>query len=92
MNYNTDGFNERSIYIHNSLDKGKKHAKFDNSFAQMRALEHKNDVATVNSDKIFTYKEIRGNKENFILRNAKMSNSEPKGNLNPLFHNNMFKN
>lgn len=95
MKYNTDGFNERTIYIHNSLDKNKHHSNFDNSFAQMRALEHKNDVTTVNCDKTFDYVEARGEKENFVLRNNNMRNSlskPPDNSVSRALNRAMFKN
>lgn len=95
MNYNTDGFNERSIYIHNSLDRNKHHSNFDNSFAQMRALEHKNDVTTVNSDKSFNYIEAKGERENFVLRNNNMRNSLSKpsdSSISRALNRTMFKN
>lgn len=95
MKYNTDGFNERSIYIHNSLDKNKHHSNFDNSFAQMRALEHKNDVTTVNCDKTFDYVEARGERENFVLRNNNMRNSlskPPDNSVSRALNRTMFKN
>lgn len=54
MNYNTDGFNERTNFIHNSndLNKSKVNPKrFDTSFAEMKVRENKSDVKTYNSDK-----------------------------------------
>lgn len=76
MNFNTDGFNERTNYIHNSNDKnrlGKNSANsFDNSFAQMRVDERKTIVETTNQDKIFIEKDVRGNKDKFLLRNNSM--------------------
>ena len=55
MSYNTDGFNERSNFIHNSNDMNKLQkngpSNFDNSFAQMRMEERRNLVETVNNNK-----------------------------------------
>ena len=78
MNYNGDGFNERSNYIHNcnDINKLKKNEfnNFDNSFAKMKSEEHKYDVKTVNNDKVFVKQEAKGNIENFVLRNTNMRN------------------
>lgn len=99
MNYNTDGFNERTNYIHNSNDMNrlKKNgpSNFDNSFAQMRVEERRNLVETTNNDEVIIEKEVRGNKENFIIRNNNMNrvNSKPIVN-NPVsaaLNRNMFK-
>ncbi len=49
--YNTDGFNERSNYIHNELDKNKKFNNFDSSFAKMRINENKPDIKISNTEK-----------------------------------------
>ena len=54
MNYNTDGFNERTNFIHNSndLNKSKVNPKrSDTSFTEMKVRENKSDVKTYNSDK-----------------------------------------
>lgn len=78
MNFNTDGFNERSNYIHNSNDMNKINkngpSNFDSSFAKMRIEEHKNDVITTNNDKVVLAEEVRGKKENFIVRTSNMRN------------------
>ena len=53
MNYNTDGFNERSNFIHNSndLNKSRMHPKkVDTSISQMKVTENKSDVKTYNED------------------------------------------
>lgn len=72
-----DGFNERSNYIHNSVDKNRiKPSNMDSSFAQMSVNSHKNDVETVNTDKVEIFEEVRGNKENFILRNKNIMNAQ----------------
>lgn len=96
MNYNTDGFNERSVYIHNSVDKSKtSNINFDNSFAKMRSEERKNIVETVNNDKNEYVENAKGNIDNFVLRNNNMRNANriPSQN-NPVFNamnRNMFK-
>lgn len=99
MKYNMDGFNERTNYIHNSNDmnrlKQNGPSNFDNSFAKMRVEEHRLDVETVNTDKTFVTEEVRGNKDNFILRNNNMMNANVKPNMsNPVsnaLNRSMFK-
>lgn len=98
MNFNTDGFNERTNYIHNSNDLNKlkqNKISFDNSFAQMNVESHKNDVETVKNDQEFVKEEVRGNKENFVLRTNNMRNANVKPNTsNPVsiaLNRNMFK-
>ena len=99
MNYNTDGFNERTNYIHNSNDMNrlKKNgpSNFDNSFAQMRTEERRNLVETTNNDEVIIEKEVRVNKENFIIRNNNMNrvNAKPNNNnpVNNALNRNMFK-
>ena len=75
-----DGFNERTNYIHNSIDRNRLQkmgpSNVDSSFAQMNVNAHKNDVQTVNTDKIEVVPEVQGNKENFVLRNADMMNAQ----------------
>lgn len=75
-----DGFNERNNYIRNSVDANKVNSmgptNLDSSFAQMNVNAHKNDVETVNTDKIEVVPEVQGNKENFVLRNADMMNAQ----------------
>ena len=78
MNYNTDGFNERMNYIQNSNNIRNKQNNFDNSFAKMRSEERRNMVETTNNDQISLKEEVRGNKENFILRNNAMNNANKK--------------
>jgi len=79
MNYNTDGFNERRIYINNANDKNKLNkmgpSNIDNSFAKMKVAENKPDIDTVNNDKVIVPEEVRGNRENFLLRNNNMINA-----------------
>ena len=76
MNFNTDGFNNRSNYIHNSNDRNRINkigpSNIDNSFAKMKIDENKPDIKTVNTDKAILKEEVRGTKENFILRNHNM--------------------
>ena len=75
-----DGFNERSNYIHNAVDKNRLQkmgpSNIDSSFAQMNVNSHKNDVETVNKDEVEVVKEVKGNKENFILRNTNIFNAK----------------
>lgn len=99
MNYNTDGFNERTNYIHNANDINKLNSNgpsnFDNSFAQMRTDERRNLVETTNQDKILVTEEVRGNKDNFLLRNNSMRQANAKPTMNNPVSNalnrNMFK-
>lgn len=99
MNYNTDGFNERTNYIHNSNDlnrlKSNGAGNFDNSFAQMKAEERKNLVETTNQDQIIVPEEAKGNKENFLLRNNNMNRINARTNMNnpvsDALNRNMFK-
>ena len=74
-----DGFNERNNYIRNSVDKNKVNSmgptNLDSSFAQMNVNAHKNDVETVDTDKVEVVPEVQGNKENFVLRNMNMLNA-----------------
>ena len=93
-----DGFNERTNYIHNSLDSSKPFQPFDNSFAQMRSEEHKTDVQTSSNDKSnsdIPVEEVRGTRDKFIIRNnnMNMANKAPSAN-DPVFRalrNNSFK-
>ena len=99
MNFNTDGFNERTTYIHNSNDlnklKSNGPSNFDNSFAKMRVDERRNLVETSNQDKVQVPEEVRGNKENFLLRNNNMRQVNQKPTMNNPVSNalnrNMFK-
>ena len=99
MNFNTDGFNERTNYIHNSNDlnklKSTGSSNLDNSFAKMRVDERRNLVETSNQDKVQVIEEARGNKENFILRNNNMRQVNQKPTMNNPVSNalnrNMFK-
>ena len=99
MNFNTDGFNERTTYIRNSNDinnlQNNGPSNFDNSFAKMRSEERRDLVTTTDQDKVFVEEEVRGNKENFLLRNNNMRNFNSKPNMNNPVSNalnrNMFK-
>ena len=85
MNYNTDGFNDRSIYIHNNVDKNKAKTTFDNSFAKMRSEERKPDIITANHDRVIECESAKGNKENFVVMNNALRNIQNN------MKNNMFK-
>lgn len=99
MNYKTDGFNERTSYIRNANDMNRLNEKgpsnFDNSFAQMKSEERKTIVETVDTDVAQYKEEVRGNRENFILRNNNMRNANMKPTLdNPIsnaLNRNLFK-
>lgn len=99
MNYNTDGFNERQNFIHNSNDanrlKKSGPSNFDNSFAQMKVQENKPDIQTVDTDVNIECEEVRGSRENFLLRNNNMRNANSKPAMNnPVsmaMNRNMFK-
>lgn len=99
MNFNTDGFNERSNYIHNSNDKNRLNqmgtSNIDTSFAQMKIDENKPGVQTTKTDTVMLKEEVRGAKENFVLRNHNMMNANSKSTLNNPVSNamnrNMFK-
>ena len=95
MSYNIDGFNERMNYIQNSNNIRNKKNNFDNSFAKMRSEERRDTVVTTNNDNIPVNEEVRGNKENFVLRNNAINNvnSRPVQN-NPVsnaLNKNMFR-
>lgn len=98
MKFNNDGFNERMNYIHNSNDMNRvknKPNNFDNSFAKMRSEERRNLVTTTNQDQILITKEVRGNKDNFLIRNNNMNRTNAKPNTNnpvsDALNRNMFK-
>ena len=98
MNFNTDGFNERTNYIHNSNDLNRlkdNPNSFDNSFAKMRTEERRDLVETTNKDNVVTVEEAKGNKENFIVRNNNMMNANakpvPNNPVSNALNNNMFK-
>ena len=98
MNFNTDGFNERTNYIYNSNDMNRvknNPSNFDNSFAKMRAEERRDLVTTTNQDQVLVTEEVRGNKDNFLIRNNNINrvNSQPNANnpVNDALNRNMFK-
>ena len=98
MNYNTDGFDERSIYIHNSNDSNKLEnmgpSNLDSSFSKMKSEERKDIVSTTNTDEVILVPEATGNKENFVKRNNAMmnANAQPTQNnpINRAMNRNMF--
>lgn len=100
MNYNTDGFNERTNFIHNANDKNRlsnmeNSSNLDSSFAQMKIAENKPNIETANADVTILKEEVRGAKENFIVRNHNMMNANVKSpQNNPVanaMNRNMFK-
>ena len=86
MNFNTDGFNERTNFINNANDKNRLNkmgpSNIDSSVAKMRIRENKPNIETVNTDKTILKEEARGNRENFLLRNNSMMNINRKVNPN----------
>ena len=96
MNFNTDGFNERTNFINNANDKNRLNkmgpSNSDSSFAKMKINENKPDIQTVNTDKTILKEEARGNRENFLLRNNGMMNVNRKVNPNNQVRNAMYKN
>lgn len=96
MNFNTDGFNERTNYIRNSNDLNKLKqsnlTRVDNSFAKMKVEENRTDIKTYNNDKILVNEEVRGNKENFVIRTNNIKNANSKVNPNNPVQNALNKN
>jgi len=96
MNYNTDGFNDRSVYIHNSNDMNRLSktgpSNIDSSVVQMRVNENKPDIKTVETDQTILTEEARGNKDNFVLRNNNMMNANTRVNSNNPVNNAMNRN
>jgi len=86
MNFNTDGFNERTNFINNANDRNRLNkmgpSNSDSSVAKMRIIENRPNIETVNTDKTILKAEARGNKENFLLRNNNMMNVNRKINPN----------
>ena len=86
MNFNTDGFNERTNFINNANDRNRLNkmgpSNIDSSVAKMRISENKPNIETVNTDKTILKEEARGNHENFLLRNNSMMNVNRKVNPN----------
>ena len=98
MKFNNDGFNERMNFIRNSNDMNRvknNPNQFDNSFAKMRTDERKNMVTTTNQDQVIVTEEVRGNKDNFLIRNNNMNRMNAKSNENnpvsDALNRNMFK-
>ena len=99
MNFNTDGFNNRTNYIQNSNDKNRLNktgpSNIDNSFAKMRVEENKPDIKTVDTSLTFTKEESRGSKDNFVLRNKNMMSAnrkiDPNNPVSNAMNRNMFK-
>lgn len=94
MSYNIDGFNERMNYINNSNDLNKiknNQQTFDNSFAKMRVDERRNLVKTANRDNISVIQDVRGKKENFIIRNNNILNAKPTNSSQVSMQRNLFK-
>ena len=99
FNFNTDGFNERTNYIHNANDMNKLKqngpSNFDNSFSKMKVEENKSNIETTKSEVIFVKEEASVNRDNFIVRTNNMRNVNAKPNMNNPVSNamnrNMFK-
>ena len=95
MNFNTDGFNERSNYIHNQNDANRlkmgKSYHYDNSLARMRIAENKPDIKTVNRTTNIT-SQTGIDKSNFLLRTSNIRNVEGPRKLNSSIQNTLNKN
>lgn len=94
-NYSTDGFNERSNFIHNSNDKKRlsnMNSNYDNSLVGMRIKENMPDVKTSSSDNVTINNYDKMDKT--ILNNAKMNNLNKPNLDNPVSRalNNRFNN
>lgn len=88
MNYNTDGYNERNIYIHNSNDSNKLKkmgtSNIDSSFAKMKLSENKPDIQTARIDKVQESFPVY-NTDNLLIRNNRLNNANVKSNFdNPV--------
>ena len=92
MSFNTDGFNERRIYVQNENNVRQKRHNFDNSFAKMRSEERRDLVKTTNQDQVNVVQEVRGSKDNFIVRNNAINNVNHKSIPNNPVMNAMNKN
>ena len=77
MNFNTDGFNERTIYIKNANDlnrvKQMNSKRLDNSIIKMRINENKPNIRSSNNKTILS-QEAKGKRENFVFRNYNINN------------------
>lgn len=94
-----DGFNNRKLYVMNSNDRStisrNGAGNFDNSLAKMNS-ERRGLVQTTNSSvPLKPIEEVKGNKENFIIRNNHINNFGKKPNkdnyVSRALNNNMFK-
>lgn len=78
MNFNTDGFNERTNYIKNANDLNRikkiNSKRIDNSFVKMKMNENKPSVSTTNNNRTILKEEAKGKRENFVLRNTNINN------------------
>jgi len=96
MNYNTDGFHERSIYIHNANDlnriKKQGSSNTNNISNRMRIEKNRSNVKTANNDINILKEEARGLRENFVLRNNNMRNANKAVNPNNPVSNAMNRN
>ena len=76
MNYNTDGFNERNIYIHNANDANRlasrKPVNYDNSLSTFKINENKPDIKTSEGKVLNTSKSV--SEKDFLLRNININN------------------
>jgi hypothetical protein len=99
MNFNSDGFNERMNYIHNSNDRNRLNkmgsSNIDSSFAKMKIDENRPNVETAHKYTTICKEEVKGARENFVLRNYNMMNANTKpASNNPVsnaMNRNMFK-
>ena len=92
--HNIDGFSERRLAFLNSNDKRKSLPKTDSSFAEMMIKENSSDVKTTSHDFASIQEEVRGNRENFVVRNFKINNAniQPKSNpVSDALNRNRFK-
>ena len=79
MNYNTDGFNERNVYIHNSLDRNRinnsKPVHYDNSLTKMIMDDNKPDIHTAEQEYDSSNAEIKQTEiDNKLLRDINLNN------------------
>ncbi len=86
MNFNTDGFNERNIYIHNNNDinnlKKKNISHSRDNLVLMKARENLPNIKTSSNTFIPNCNNVRGRKDNFVLMNK---------NINNMINSNLFK-
>ena len=76
MNYNTDGFNERSFYVHSSNDanklKEKEPVSYDNSLPTFKMNENKPDIKTSSNEKTIGNQDLNVN--NSLLHSMGINN------------------